>query len=424
MSPIKLYFDVRDIFRAPRLALSGKKILVFTEALLIGYVAYLILTYISFGLAGYTFSDTMSRYGLYPCLHGNPGPWYAYLIYWIGAIILLLAINFGCTAVSRITYKQLKGDEFFSSGDAWKYVKKHWHPVVFTSVSFIFILGFFFALAAVFGLLGKIPYVGEFLFVIPYLLYFFGAIFTIYTAIVFGVSFIYAPAIISAYEEDTMGTVFNSYSITWSQPWRIILYHLVLLPIGMLAIHIFIWFWQAGYHLINYFFGHEWLMGSKLANIVAYASNIVCPESLCRLASSICSIGHNAACSIGHVSTCCVGNVFTRCDITSNVDLSSISGTETVAGVILAVFLFLLIFSAAAYVLSIFSVGETLMFVIFKKKSDDDNILERKDEDELEEEDDSDFSFDETEEDDNAKSDEKTETDEGDDKPDSTDEEK
>ncbi|HDY74962.1 MAG TPA: hypothetical protein ENH49_00400 [Candidatus Marinimicrobia bacterium] len=417
MSSMKLYFDVRDIFRAPRLALSGKKILVFTQALLVGYVAYLILTYISFGLAGYSFSEAWSRYGLYPCLYGNPGPWYAYLIYWIGTIILLLAINFGCTAVSRITYKQLKGDEFFSSGDAWKYVKKHWHPVVFTSISFLFILIFFFALAAFFGLLGKIPYVGEFLFVIPYLLYFFGAIFTIYTAIVFGVSFLYTPSIISAYEEDTMGTVFNSYSITWSQPWRIILYHLVLLPIAALALHIFIWFWQAGYHLINYFFGYNWLMGSKLANIVAYASNIVCPESLHRLVSSICSVGNHAVFF--------TGNVFSRCDITPNVDLASLSGTETAAGVILAVFLFLLILSATAYVLSIFSVGETLMFVIFKKKSDDDNILERKDEDELEEEDedDSDFSFDETEENDNADSDEKTETDDTDDKPDSPDEE-
>lgn len=435
MSPMKLYFDVRDIFRAPRLALSGKKILVFTQALLIGYFAYLILTYISFGLAGYTFSDTWSRYGLYPCLHGNPGPWFAYLIYWIGAILLLLAVNFGCTAVSRITYKQLKGDEFFSSGDAWKYVKKHWYPVLFTSISFLFILAFFFGLAAFFGLLGKIPYVGEFLFVIPYLLYFFGAIFTIYTAIVFGVSFLYTPAIISAYEEDTMGTVFNSYSITWSQPWRIILYHLVLLPIGILAIKVFSWFWMGGFHLINWFFGCEWFMGSKLANIVAYASNMVFPDSLCRLASSICCAGHDTAFCIGNASVCCadhlsscIGNLFSSCNTIANVDLAALSGTETAAGVILAVFLFLLIFSAGAYLLSIFSVGETLMFVIFKMKSDDDNLLERKDEDELEEEedeDDSGFSPDETEDDgdDDTGSEKDTDNGEADDKPASPDNE-
>ena len=31
MGPMDLYFDVRDIFRAPRLALSGKKILIFID---------------------------------------------------------------------------------------------------------------------------------------------------------------------------------------------------------------------------------------------------------------------------------------------------------------------------------------------------------------------------------------------------------
>jgi len=381
---MKLHFDIRDIFRAPRLALSGKKILVFVQALLVGYADYLILTYISFALAGYTFSETWSQYGLYPCLYGNPGPWYAYLIYWIGSILLLLSINFGCTAVSRITFKQLKGDEFYSSGDAWKYVRKHWHPVVFTSVSFAFILIFFFGLAAVFALLGKIPFVGEFLFVIPYLLYFFGAIFTIYTAVVFGVSFLYAPAIIAAYEEDTMGTVFNSYSITWSQPWRIILYHHVLIPIGALGGFIFVKFWIAGYHLLNSFFGCDWFMGTKLANIVAYASNIVCPSSICNSLT---------ACFSSCTSACCAN--LSGCVLTpTNADLASISGTETVAGVLLAVFLFLLILTAIGYVLSICSVGETLMFIIFKKKSDDDNILERKDEDDLEDDDENDFSLD------------------------------
>ncbi len=378
MDPMKLHFDVRDIFRAPRLALSGKKIMVFIQALAVGYADYLILTYISFALAGYSFSDTWNQYGLYPCLYGNPAPWYACLVFGLGVVCLLLAVNFGCTAVSRITFKQLKGDEFYSSGDAWKYVRKHWHPVVFTSVSFAFILVFFFGLAAVFALLGKIPYVGEFLFVIPYLLYFFGAIFTIYTAVVFGISFLYAPAIIATYEEDTMGTVFNSYSLTWSQPWRIILYHHVLIPIQVLAGYIFIKFWVAGFHLINYFFGCDWFMGTKLANIVAYAANIVCPASLCNAVSACCA----------GLGSCCAG--LSVCLYAPSADLASLSGTETAAGIILAVFLFLLVLSAVSYVLSICSVGETLMFIIFKKKSDDDNILERKDEDELDEEDEED----------------------------------
>ena len=46
MDPMKLYFDVRDIFRAPRLALSGKKIIIFMQANLIGYAVYLVLNYL------------------------------------------------------------------------------------------------------------------------------------------------------------------------------------------------------------------------------------------------------------------------------------------------------------------------------------------------------------------------------------------
>ena len=52
MDPMKLYFDVRDIFRAPRLGLSGKKIWVFVKANLIGFAAYWLLSYLAFILSG------------------------------------------------------------------------------------------------------------------------------------------------------------------------------------------------------------------------------------------------------------------------------------------------------------------------------------------------------------------------------------
>ncbi|MBC8400099.1 MAG: hypothetical protein H8E14_01275 [Candidatus Marinimicrobia bacterium] len=99
-------------------------------------------------------------------------------------------------------------------------------------------------------------------------------------------------------------------------------------------------------------------MGSKLSNIVGYASEIVFP-SFCR---SSCS------------GLC---NLFP-------VPGADMPFTHSAAGIIVAIFLFILFASVIAYGLSILSVGETLMFVIFKKKSDDDNLLERKDEEELE----------------------------------------
>lgn len=384
MEPMKLHFDIRDIFRAPRLALSGKKIWVFLVANVIGYLVYFVLNYIAFALAGVSLAETWSNRGLYPCLFGAVAPWYAWVLFWAGFLFWVFSILLACTAVARITYKQLKGDEFFSAGDAWKFLKKHWHPVIFTSISIVLILVFFVVMAAIFALFGKIPYVGEFLFVLPYLLYFFGSIFTIYSGIVLITSVIYTPAIVATIEEDTMGAVFNSYSVTWSQPWRIVLYHLVLLPIFALAVGVYKFFWLAGIWLINVVFGHSALMGEKLGNIVGTASRTVWPEQLNHLYQSYCTTGNGWWST---VTTYCKIDYY-NCLVPATS--GTLSGTESVTAFILGIFLFLLLLSVLSYGLSILSVGETIMFTIFRKKTDDDNVLERKDEDELEAENESD----------------------------------
>ena len=375
MQPMKLYFDVRDVFRAPRLALSGKKIIIFIQANVSGYVAYWIFNYLGAMVNGMSFTDTWLLFGLYPCLLVNESlPLIPCILFWIGVVFWFYSISLGATAVSRVTYRQLKGDEFYSGSDAWNYVKRHWHSVVYTSVSFVFILVFLFIIAGIFGLLGKIPFLGEFLFVIPYLLYFFGSVFTIYTAIVFLVSIIYTPSIIATYEEDTMGTVWHNFSITWGQPWRIIGYHLVLLPILIIGAYIFSCFWVSGYELINNVFGHNWFMGNKLMKIVGWASQAVHPEALCSLIGDSCTIC--SVCSSGCLSC---GSI-----LTSNA--VNLTGTEQIAAYVMAVFLFLIMVSAVSYTMSILAVGETLMFIIFKNRMDNDNILEKDDEDDNDDE--------------------------------------
>jgi len=51
MGPMDLYFDVRDIFRAPRIALSGKKIWIFMVGNLGGFILYWVFSYLSLGMA-------------------------------------------------------------------------------------------------------------------------------------------------------------------------------------------------------------------------------------------------------------------------------------------------------------------------------------------------------------------------------------
>jgi len=367
MEPMKLYFDVRDIFRSPRLALSGKKIWLFLKANLFGFSIYWVLSYIALLLNGVNFSNALNMYGLYPYLFCTENvSLISIIIYLIGIAIWIIAIFFACTAVSRITYKQLKGDDFYSVADARNFVNNHRYPIILTWVSILLIALFFIIGAIIFGLIGKVPYIGELLFALLYLLYFFSSIFTVYTLVVFITSFIYTPAIVATLEEDTMGTVFQSYSTTWSQPWRLVLYNLALIPILAIGITVFRWFWLAGYKLINVIFGADWLMGTKLHNIVGWATELVNPNFItCKFINCTSS----------------ADTIFNHHTMLPLQEGTILSSTEYISGTIIAIILFSLMLTIVSYGLSILSVGETIIFTILKKKSNYENILLRSDED-------------------------------------------
>ena len=376
---MKLHFDVRDIFRAPRLALGGKKIWILLQANLVGYVAYFVITHLSFLLNGWSMVEVWSKYGLYPCLIGNDCNSVALVIWLLGCLTWIVAILLGATAVARVTYKQLKGDEFYSSGDAWKFVKKHWHAPVFTHLSIAVIALFFVVMAAVFALIGKIPYLGELFFGIPYLLWFFGSVFVAYTIVVLVVSIFFTHAVVGTMEEDTMGTVFQNYSITWSQPWRTLLYLPLIYTLVYAGMTIFSSFMCMGYGLINIVFGHDSLMGSKLHRMVSWASDMV-------------------------LKPIEVNNFF---DVHSYLpDASGALGPmEYFGAVFVTLSLFLIVGTVLSYGLSVKVVAQTIAVVIFRMKTDEENLLERKDEEELELENEDDWSLDSDSSTDNAEED-------------------
>ena len=365
MIGINLHFDYRDIFKAPRLA-GGKSVWIFLTGNLVGYIIYWFLAIISFALTDeFSIADVLSDFGLYPCLFGNDAPILSWIFYWLGIIIWIFFIFLSCTAVSHVTLNRLKGNDFFSSKDAWNYVKKHWHPVVFTSFTILIIISIFIIFASIFAFICKIPIIGPFLYAIPYPIYIFGSIFTIFSFIVFVVSIIYVPSIVGTYREDTMGTIFQSYAITVSQPWRIIFYNFMLLPIAYLAINLLSWIYHAAIGLMNFIFGL--IIGKPFDNIFSFSSSIVFPEILVNYVNTRLSL---------------LDLTYLIPDINSSY--SYLSFPNTLAGIILSLFLFLICLSVLSYGLSVFSVGNTLAFIIFKKLTDDDNLIERQiDEEEL-----------------------------------------
>ena len=88
MEPMNFYFDVRDVFRAPRLAFSGKKIWLFLKANLLGFASYWILSYLALLINGNGLISSINNFGLYPCIYAIENPSIISLIfYWIGVNI-------------------------------------------------------------------------------------------------------------------------------------------------------------------------------------------------------------------------------------------------------------------------------------------------------------------------------------------------
>ena len=393
MSEYNLHYNYRDLFLAPRLALSPKKIWVFIFGNLCGYIAYWILSYLSLVFSGVQINDAISDYGLFPCLYGNSAPLISWLIYYSGIGTWLFFILISITAVSRITIRQLKGDNFFSANDALDYAMKKWKSVIFAPLSIIFIIFILFIIACIFAMIGSLPLIGDLSLPLFYIFYFLGGIFTVYSFIVFMVSLFFSPVIIGAIEEDTIGTVFHSYQITFNQPWRIITYHALLIPQIIIFINIFSWFYSMSFSLINLIFGY--FMSGRFENILGYAVsivdtswissdtsmlNIILEKDLfgpLAMASDLIEFILNSLIKFFSLFLMALPNFY------FDSYSESLTAIETISGILLSIPLILLTLSVISYGLSILSVGETIIFIIFKKIMDGDNILSLNNEEDI-----------------------------------------
>ena len=374
MIPLKLNYNYTDIFRTPRLALSGKKILFLIKSNILGYIAYFIFSLISLLSTGMSTKEIISKYGLYPYLFGHQAEWFSWFFYFVGISIWFFALMFSLTGVCRIFLKQLKGNDFFSGKDASKFVSKHRHAVVFTPITIFLIIIFFLLLASVFALLGKVPVIGKLTFAILYVFYFLGSVFTILSAFVLFTSLIFTPSIVGLYEEDTMGSVFQTYSITFSQTWRILFYNIILAILILISIEIYSWICLNSVGLIGSIFGQNVFMGEHFSIIHNYSLSIVFPNVIVdKLVDYKTLILNKINLNSGIPLLFSPSNNFT--------DLKDLSLIETISSILLSIVYFTIALSVFSYGLAMLAVGQSLMFITFKKLSDDDDLIFRADED-------------------------------------------
>jgi len=364
----RMHFDFRDIFRSPRLALSLQRIWIQFVGLFLGYLGYLILTYVSFITAGIGFSAGWNKYGLLPCVVGESPNWYSLVIFAIAILWLVAAYLVTATAVSRATYMLAKGNNFYTWREAFAFAIRKAAAVLMSPIALVIIIGLFVFGGAVIGWLAKIPYVGALGLSIFTVIWFIAALVVVFLAIVFIVSLLLTPALIATTDDDAFEAVFQSFSTLWNQPWRLIIYEALSAAMALIAFVVLAFLSKKAFIVMDRIFANT--MGANFMNISAHGMYLLSVW-----------VAHSISWA-NWLSPNMSGLIY----FSREFDPLSLPGYQIVAAYIFALMILLIGVFIVSYGVSTFNVSSTLSYVVLRKKKDDENLLERKDKEEEDEE--------------------------------------
>ena len=363
---VELCSDFRDVFRAGRYGFSGKKITIHLLGLIFSYLIYQILVYLSLLIAGGTaardFWDTYALFPAHPFVDYN----FASITLgamWVGLVILFAVFFLASTMVSKITIQQLRGDNFFSMCESARFLRENWRAVIGVFVGLIVIFLLLALVPTIVGLLGMIPKVGSVIVAIASifspLAFFIGLLMT-YIVVILGVSLFFAPAVVASADSDTFETAYQHFSMIWNQPWRVVVYEALLFGLKLICVPIWAIFCLLGFSIamlpirylipaqLKIFMGHAdaWL-GGALAKLT----------------------------TLPYIESLSVFDTITPANLTTD----GVSGFELYAIKVSSIFTtFSLLFIAGliiAYLLSIASTGNTLIYVVLRRRVDGTNLL-------------------------------------------------
>ncbi|MCF7808624.1 MAG: hypothetical protein K9M49_08720 [Candidatus Marinimicrobia bacterium] len=364
MLETQLYFNFKDLFRAPRLAF-GRRTLVILEALLASYVIQLILTYVALLAEGNSFGSIWNDFHLLPALFSCPASGIGKFFVGLGRISSLILVILGMTAVAKITIKEFKGNLFYSSKDGWRWAFNNWFPVFFGPISIAIIITFFVILAAFMGWLAQWPVLDILIYGLLFAIFLPTALFLVFSCLALLSGMIMSPSIVACAEEDTMGSMFGAYTLLWNQPVRMITYLAITLATAFIGYHLLYLFILLAYKFIHLVFGQDVLMGNAYLAIRQVGLDLF---SDFNFLPSYFEVPNRLTISSG-----------------SAVYIAP-SATQAISGVLVAFATLIAILSIPAYAISTLATGFATSFIVLTKHKDDQDLIKRRDADERAEE--------------------------------------
>lgn len=372
---VSLRFDFRDLFRAPRLAFSLQRLWIVLIGIAAGWLAYFLLTFLALLVAGVAPGEIWPRFGVFPTLLATrfSFPWYSWLFHALGAAVAYVALLLAQTAHARALYMSSKGEHFYSWRKSYAFAWRKLGSVIMTPVTLGLLILFFIGGAWLIGLAGRIPWVGELGVALVAIIWFVFALLMIYLGVVLFFSLLYAPAIIAATDEDGFESIFQLFSLTWNQPWRLLFYELLSFLLAVAALGFFAFFCKRAVGLTNSLF--SFFMGSNYADLANNGQ---------ALFQAWTSMGEGFLFHLFRGFTPLVS--FTQ-EFYYLPAYELARPTVAVSGYLYAVNLLFLAGWVISYGLSTFNAAHLLSYLSLRKRKDGVNLLERKDrEEEYEEE--------------------------------------
>lgn len=356
----KRYFDFRDIFQVIRYGFSGRKIAVHFIGLVIAYLIYELLVYLSLFVEGGTAAqDFWNTYALLPVLPFSNAELtqLTEIAMWIGVASFACLFFLASTVASKITIEQLRGDFFFSVGDAVTFLKGHWKSVLGAFIGLLLIQIFFALIPLSVAGLGKLPVVGKPFLTVASLFMpvgFFLGVLMVFIAIVFCVSLLFVPAVVATTGADAFETIYQQFAIVWNKAWLTVCYETMLFLIKLVFVPIWAFFCLAGFSIVM--FPVSFLHTGQMEHITACA-NLWLGGAIEKLAM------------LPYANSFGVFNIGIAMKETSTF-------TTTVTAIFLTITLLMGIGAVIAYLFSIASAGNTVVYTILRRKIDGHNLLE------------------------------------------------
>jgi hypothetical protein len=366
--PAKLHFSFKDVPRAARFGFSAKKIWVQFLGLLIGTIVYDIFAYLGLLLSGMSLTEIWREYHFLPVPIGESLTFLGLVLVLVGALFFGVIIIFSGVAISKITFEQLKGDEFYEVGKALKFSLKEGRAAITSILTLVIVAIFIFVGGIILGLIGKIPWFGELFLLLMSVPAFFACLFLVYLFFSFIFAYFLAASIVATTKADTFDSLFEIFSTLNEQNWRFVTYETLLYATKFVAFSIFAWTVGKALLVAHKVLTLPWLMGTKYAGIEQAALSYLPGGSLQALYAVEPYLR------------------FLGVDVILRGGLSapSLSVPQSILGFIFGIFLYFIIYLVLSYWGAMHWAGNTLIFVVLAKKKDDIDLLQVKEEEPLE----------------------------------------